>query len=128
LEGTKKLTLDELLEYPFIAREEGSGTREVINDYLAAQKLNFGDFDLIMELGSPESIKSAVAAGLGVSILSVATLEKERKLNLLAQRGLDPPITRPFSIIYQRQKFRVKAIEEFLRFNQSDGRWQQEQT
>ena len=100
----------------------------MINDYLAAQKLDFGDFDLIMELGSPESIKSAVAAGLGVSILSVATLEKERKLNLLAQRGLDPPITRPFSIIYQRQKFRVKAIEEFLRFNQSDGRWQQEQT
>ena len=128
LERIKKLTLDELLEYPFIAREEGSGTREVINGYLAAQKLDFGDFDLIMELGSPESIKSAVAAGLGVSILSVATLEKERKLNLLAQRGLDPPITRPFSIIYQRQKFRVKAVEEFLRFNQSDGRWQQEQT
>jgi DNA-binding transcriptional LysR family regulator len=100
----------------------------LINGYLAAQNLNFGNFDLIMELGSPESIKSAVAAGLGVSILSVATLEKERKLNLLAQRGLDPPITRPFTIIYQRQKRRVKAMEEFLRFNQSDGRWQQEQT
>jgi len=128
LEKIEKLTLVELLEYPFIAREEGSGTREVINGYLAAQKLDFGNFDLIMELGSPESIKSAVAAGLGVSILSVATLEKERNLNLLAQRGLDPPITRPFSIIYQRQKFRVKAIEEFLRFNQNDGRWPQEQT
>ena len=128
LERTKKLTLDELLEYPFIAREEGSGTREVINGYLEAQKFDFGDLDLIMELGSPESIKSAVAAGLGVSILSIATLEKERKLNLLAQRGLDPPITRPFSIISQRQMFRVKAIDEFLRFNQSDGRWQQSQT
>ena len=123
LERLKKLTLDKLLEYPFIAREEGSGTREVINGYLATQNLDFKDFDLIMELGSPESIKSAVAAGLGVSILSVATLEKEQKLNLLAQRGLDPSITRPFSIIYQRQKFRVKAIEEFLRFNQTDGRW-----
>ena len=67
--------------YPFIAREEGSGTREVINGYLAAQKLDFSDFDLIKELGSPESIKSAVAAGLGVSILSVATLAKEQKLN-----------------------------------------------
>ena len=128
LEGAKKLTLDKLLEYPFIAREEGSGTREVINGYLATHKYDFGDFDLIMELGSPESIKSAVAAGLGVSILSVATLEKERKLNLLVQRGLDPPITRPFSIIYQREKFRVKVVEEFLRFNRSDGQWQQEQT
>ena len=109
LEEKKKLTLDDLLGYPFISREEGSGTRDVINGYLAAQKLDFGDFDLIMELGSPESIKSAVAAGLGVSILSIATLEKERKLNLLAERGLDPPITRQFSIIYQRQKFRVNG-------------------
>ena len=91
LERLKKLTLDELLEYPFIAREEGSGTREVINGYLATQNLDFRDFDLIMELGSPESIKSAVAAGLGVSILSVATLEKERKLNLLAQRRSRSP-------------------------------------
>jgi DNA-binding transcriptional LysR family regulator len=128
LEQIQKLTLDELLAYPFIAREEGSGTREVINSYLEAQKFDFGDFDLIMELGSPESIKSAVAAGLGVSILSIATLEKELKLKLLVQRGLDPPISRPFSVIYQRQKFRVTAIEEFLRFNQSNRRWQQEQT
>jgi DNA-binding transcriptional LysR family regulator len=127
LERIKKLTLDKLLKYPFIAREEGSGTREVINRYLAEQKFDFRDFDLIMELGSPESIKSAVAAGLGVSILSVATLEKERKLNLLAQRGLNPPITRPFSIIYQRDKFRLRAIDEFLRFNQINGRWKQEQ-
>ena len=29
-----KITLDELLEYPFICREEGSGTREVIGEYL----------------------------------------------------------------------------------------------
>jgi DNA-binding transcriptional LysR family regulator len=125
LEGMKELTLDKLLEYPFIAREEGSGTREVINGYLAEQQRDFENFDLIMELGSPESIKSAVAAGLGISILSVATLEKERKLKLLAQRSLDPPINRPFLIIYQRQKFRIKAIEEFLKFNQTHERWQE---
>ena len=31
----KKITLDELLEYPFICREEGSGTREVIAEHMA---------------------------------------------------------------------------------------------
>ena len=80
-----------------------------------------------MELCSPESIKSAVVSGLGVSILSIATLEKERKLESLSYRSLSPPITRPFSIIYQRQKFRVKTIEEFLEFNKSHGRWVNDQ-
>ncbi|MBO67199.1 MAG: LysR family transcriptional regulator [Acidiferrobacteraceae bacterium] len=123
LQDVKELTLSEFLQYPFITREEGSGTREVINKFLADQNLDLGDFNLIMELGSPESIKSAVVAGLGVSILSIATLEKERKLHSLSYRSLSPQITRPFSIIYQRQKFRVKTIEEFLEFNKSHGQW-----
>jgi len=29
---------------------------------------------------------------------------------------LDPPMKRPFSIVYQRQKFRLRAMEEFLEF------------
>ena len=127
LREVKELTLSKILEYPFITREEGSGTREVINKFLSDQKLDLGDFNLIMELGSPESIKSAVVSGLGVSILSIATLEKERKLESLSYRSLSPPITRPFSIIYQRQKFRVKTIEEFLEFNKSHGRWVNDQ-
>jgi DNA-binding transcriptional LysR family regulator len=34
LANQDKITFSSLLEYPFICREEGSGTREVINDYL----------------------------------------------------------------------------------------------
>ena len=41
LERIRKLTLNDFLEYPFIAREEGSGTREVINRYLAGAEIGF---------------------------------------------------------------------------------------
>ena len=127
LENVTKLTPNALLDYPFITREEGSGTRDVITRYLADWQMDLQDFDLIMELGSPESIKSAISVGLGISILSIATVEKELALKLLVQRSLDRPITRPFSIIYQRQKFRLRAMEEFLEFSKNDRSWQQDE-
>lgn len=106
----------QVFEYPFISREEGSGTREVIEEYMVAQHVDPSQVNSIMEFGGPESIKNAVSVGLGVSILSVATLEKELKLGTLKAISLKQPLKRPFSIVYQRQKFRLRAMEEFLEF------------
>jgi len=116
LSENKKVNIVDVMEYPFISREEGSGTREVLENYLVKRKIEPDTVNIIMEFGSPESIKSAVTAGLGVSILSVATMEKELALNALAAVPLSPPIKRTFSIVYQRQKFRLRAMEEFLDF------------
>lgn len=112
----KKLAIPDVLDYPFISREEGSGTREVLENYLTKRKIEPDSINIIMEFGSPESIKSVVTAGLGVSILSAATMEKELALKSLAAVPLSPPIKRNFSIVYQRQKFRLRAMEEFLVF------------
>ena len=113
-----KINIAQVLNYPFISREEGSGTRNVVLDYLSSAGLDITELNLTMEFGSPESIKSAVAAGLGISILSVATLHKELELEMLSKVSLDPPLTRPFSIVYQRQKFRLRAMDEFLDFTE----------
>ena len=91
----------------------------VIVDYLQWGGCDMSDLNLTMEFGSPESIKSAVVAGLGISILSIATLNKELELGMLSKLSLDPPLTRPFSIVYQRQKFRLRAMDEFLEFTES---------
>ena len=101
---------------PLILREEGSGTREVFLDHAHAAGLALDDFDVVMELGSPEAIKGAVCAGLGVTVISVATLRKEIELGTLRAVDIEPPIERPFSFVHQKQKFRVPAVEELLRF------------
>ena len=67
----KKITLDELLEYPFICREEGSGTREVINEYMAGDANCQACMNIAMELGSPEAVKGAVEAGMAAWVLPV---------------------------------------------------------
>jgi DNA-binding transcriptional LysR family regulator len=113
------VTMRELIEYPFICREEGSGTREVIAEYMTEQGMNNGQLHLTMELGSPESIKGAVEAAMGVSILSYATVQKELKLGTLVSLRLDPSLERPFSFVHQKQKFRHRAMDELLEFARS---------
>lgn len=112
----KRITLDELLEYPFICREEGSGTREVIAEYMNTSPDCNACMNVAMELGSPEAVKGAVEAGMGISVVSNATIQKELRLGTLVAIELEPPLERPFSFVHQKQKFRVRVMEELLEF------------
>jgi len=67
---------DELL----IVREPGSGTREVVAQALAAQRIEPAR---TLEIGSTEAIKQAVAAGIGVAIVSAMAIVDQVKLGRL---------------------------------------------
>jgi len=110
------ITPQEIVALPFLCREEGSGTREVINEYLEQNTVSPHELNVCMEFGSPEAIKGAVEAGLGVSIVSRATVGKELKLKTLVALPLSPVLKRPFSFVHQRQKFRLRAVDEFMSF------------
>lgn len=110
------LPLSELIKHPFICREEGSGTREVIAEHMHRNNINNTDFNICMELGSPEAVKGAVEAGMGMSVTSRATISKELQLGTLVALPLDPPLQRPFSFVHQKQKFRHRAMDELLEF------------
>jgi len=119
LAGYESVKMEDLLEHPYICREEGSGTREVIADYMNGLGIHDSQIHLSMELGSPESIKGAVEAGMGVSIISFATVQKELKLGTLVALTLEPRLERPFSFVHQKQKFRHRAMDELLEFARS---------
>ena len=112
----ESIPIAKIVEYPFICREEGSGTREVMIESMQAAGINPSDMRIAMELGSLEAIKGAVESGMGVSILSKATLLKELKLGTLVAINTDPPIHRPFSFVHQKQKFKARAMDELLSF------------
>ncbi len=116
LANEKSIPVSALLQYPFICREEGSGTREVIEEHLKSADVNGNDLKVCMELGSPEAVKGAVEAGMGISIASRATIIKELKLGCLTAVNLEPVLERPFSFVHQKQKFRHSAMEELLLF------------
>jgi DNA-binding transcriptional LysR family regulator len=66
---------------PFIVRERGSGTRTVVQRALAARGLQMR---AAMQLGSTEVIKQAVAAGLGLAIVSRAAAADQLALGRIA--------------------------------------------
>jgi DNA-binding transcriptional LysR family regulator len=119
LASRDSIKLKDIMDYPFICREEGSGTREVILDYLYSLGMDKHAMNTCMELGSPEAVKGAVEAGMGLTIVSNASITKELKLGSLVSIPLDPPLSRDFSFVRQRQKFKVRAMEELLEFARS---------
>ncbi len=116
LANNKSVTVKDVLEHSFICREEGSGTRDVIGEYFKDQGLGKHALKACLELGSPEAVKGAIEAGMGVSILSSVSISKELKLGTLKGIPLNPPLSREFSFVRQRQKFRVRTMEELLEF------------
>ena len=116
LASRQSVPITELSNFPYICREEGSGTREVMLEAMNAAGASPSSLDIVMELGSPEAVKGAVEAGMGLSILSRATIDKELKLGSLVAVNLETPIERPFSFVHQKQKFRLRAMEKLLDF------------
>ena len=114
LAQNSSISLSDVIEFPFISREEGSGTREIILSFLGEAGLDKNNLNITMELGSPESIKRAVEAGMGLSVMSRAAIEKEMALKTLTCVSFEPKLQRDFSFVRQRQKFHMGAMEELL--------------
>ena len=110
------ITPVQLAELPYVSRESGSGTREVMDDYFRKNGVQPEDLHIVMELGSREAIKGAVEAGLGIAIVSRATIQKEIKLGDLIAIPLEPRLNRPLSMVNAKEKFRSRLLQTFLEF------------
>jgi DNA-binding transcriptional LysR family regulator len=117
LAGREHVRVKDFVSYPFISREHGSGTQQVITDYV--EKHGNGELlNICFELSSPEAIKGAVEAGMGISIVSKSTITKELKLKALTAVELEPALERPFYFVRQRYKFKSRAADQLLSFSQ----------
>jgi DNA-binding transcriptional LysR family regulator len=103
-----------LTEEVFILRERGSGTREIIEEELRKADISLSH---TMELGSTEAIKKAVAANLGLSIVSSRAVTLEVMIgHLCAVRVSDLNLHRRICMVYLRNSPLSAAAEGFRRF------------
>ena len=95
--------LEDLLGQRIILREPGSGTREILERYLAVRNLSVRDFAGIIELASIPAIKACVRAGAGISFLYRTAVESELAHRELADvTPADVSIEHHFELIWQR--------------------------
>jgi DNA-binding transcriptional LysR family regulator len=105
-----------LMEHAYVSREPGSGTREVIDNYLQKSGVQPDSLQVVMELGSPEALKGLVATGLGFTIMSRAIAALEVKLGRLVQIPLSPPLIRHLSVVYPKERFHSRLVNGFVQF------------
>ncbi len=109
-----EVTLEQLAAAPWILRERGSGTRELV-DYLLLSHLP--QFHLGMELGNSEAIKHAVRHGLGISCLSRRVIAEQLAAGTLVEVPVPlPRLVRTLWRIHHRQKHLSSALTRFLRY------------
>ncbi len=101
----------ELAEEVFILREQGSGTREIMEEELGRVHVSLKK---AMELGSTEAIKQAVAANLGVSIVSKFAISLEILQGRLAVARLpELNLSRQLFVIHHGGRTLSPAAQEF---------------
>jgi LysR family transcriptional regulator, transcriptional activator of the cysJI operon len=116
----KEVSIADLIKEPFILREAGSGTRQMIEKILGRHGVTINDMKISSILGSTEAIKDAVENGLGVSIISRWAARKESKYGTLKLLNLkEEKMVRDFSLIVHKNSVSSGSLEEFISFLKS---------
>ena len=116
LAGLKSVTPQQIAGEPFISRESGSGTRDFSDNYFQQSGILPEDLNIVMELGSPEAVKGVVETGIGIAIMSRATVAKDLRLGSMVAIPLEPRLIRTLSLVSPREKFRSRLLSTFAEF------------
>ncbi len=79
----ESVKLSKITKYPLINREETSGTRKEIECLLKNNKIPLEQLKIALELGSTESVITAVSEGRGISIISSIAAKKAKAAGLV---------------------------------------------
>jgi LysR family transcriptional regulator, low CO2-responsive transcriptional regulator len=119
LAGDSGLAVADLSHETFLTREQGSGTRILMEGFFNKAELlpHIG-----MEMSSNETIKQAVIAGLGIAFISAHTIAAELedgRLVMLDVAGI--PVVRQWFVVKRRDKILLPPAQALLDFLRSDG-------
>jgi DNA-binding transcriptional LysR family regulator len=98
--GQDNLPPSALVGEPFIAREEGAGTRQLMDRFFASVRVTPR---VTMTISSNETIKQAVMAGMGIALISGHTIGLELRLGLLRTLPIQGfPLMREWFVAHRR--------------------------
>jgi DNA-binding transcriptional LysR family regulator len=111
----RDVAVDALREETLVVMQEGAGVRHVVEDELRRAGLRLRELESRLELGLQESVKSAVAAGYGVTFISRTAVEAELAAGTLATarvEGVEP--ARQIYVVRARGRTLSRAADAFL--------------
>jgi DNA-binding transcriptional LysR family regulator len=119
LVGRKNIALKTLVKERFLEREPGSGTRMIFDQLLEEHELTIEPY---MELGSSEAVKQGVMAGLGITVLSLHSIQFELESGRLKILDVENfPLKRRWHVVHMRGHKLSLVARTFLDFMMSKG-------
>jgi DNA-binding transcriptional LysR family regulator len=112
LAKASNISVEQLLQEPWILREKGSGTRETFD---RALQNNHSKLNIRLELEHTEAIKRAVESGLGIGCISrLALKDAFRRGSLVPLATPDLNLGRYFYFLWHKQKYQTTGMREFI--------------
>lgn len=116
----RDISKERLLTEPILIREPGSGTRKSLETFFSSIPDALDSNAL--EMGSNETIKQAVMAGLGIAFISAHTIAFEVEMNRLVILDVaNMPIRRQWFAVARSDRVPAPAEEAFTRFLTQKG-------
>lgn len=117
LEDYGEIDVEVLKNEKLIMREEGSGTRKILEKALADADINLSIMDIVSSVESNVTIKKMVELDMGITFMSEIAIKNEISLKLikpLLVKGLD--IRRQFYFVYSKNRYLSPLAEKFKEF------------
>lgn len=112
----------DLLGEPTVARELGSGTDRTLQQYMRDALYPQDKLNIVARVEDPETIKSMVAQGVGVSVLSELAVAKEVSAGELLKFPMDEAgLVRHVYLIYRRDSVFTDTEQAFMDYVKSRG-------
>lgn len=112
-----RMSLAELMGARWVMREKDSGTRKIFEEFVTKCGLDPGKLNIVLEMGSTQAVKESVKSGIGISAISQLTVASEIQRGELITIPLkDGRIKRKFTMIYHKERFQTRAVEQFMAY------------
>lgn len=98
----------DLAALPWIVREPGSGTREVLETLATKAGVQWRDLNIVLELSSNEAVREAVEAGAGATLISRHVVATSLEIGRLRALQLDVP-PRTYHMLRHRDRHHSPA-------------------
>ncbi|THF83523.1 LysR family transcriptional regulator [Cohnella fermenti] len=109
--GIEQLTLEQFASHPFISHEEGSISRQLVDDWESANGIKL---QRSMEVSGSEALKAAVQCRIGYGMIAEASIRTEREEGKLLSRPIPNWVSQRYIYIVQhRNKLVSPAMSAF---------------
>lgn len=115
---TKAITIDHLMRLPLVMREEGSGTRKIIEQNLKENQINPINLKVDMILGSSESMKTYLLHSNSFAFLSIHSIAEElrsNKFRIIDIQNLDIQRVFYFATLHSIHSKAITTLKSFFK-------------